>query len=113
MQDDILKIRADALRLDIPREGYRAYMDQRRSAKRRGIPFLMTLPEWWTWWQANGWINRGRSKGKNVMARRGDVGPYILDNIYVTTLEGNIADARPDPDAWGDVPTPGVIRYPW
>ena len=120
MQDDIptnpatiLDIRADAERLLIPREGYHAYLTQRRNAKRRGIPFLLTLPEWWEWWQSNGWQARGRRRGCSVMARYGDVGPYALGNIYATTPEGNISDRAADDESWGQVTVPTTIRYPW
>lgn len=114
MQDSIPLTKAYAIILDIPIEGYRAYLSQRRSAKQRGIEFLFSLPDWWKWWQANGWENRGRGRGKNVMARLGDRGAYEPGNVYSATFEANAAATRHwDTETWGDAPDNPVIRYPW
>jgi hypothetical protein len=72
-----------------------AFDRQRRNAKSRGIPFLLTFEEWWAWWQVDGrWAQRGRRKGCLVMARYGDVGPYAIWNIYCSTAGDNVALGR-------------------
>lgn len=69
------------------------YEQHRRNAALRGIAFLLTFEEWWAWWQEDGrWEKRGRRGGALVMARKGDVGPYSLENIYCATQQGNLAD---------------------
>jgi hypothetical protein len=68
-----------------------AFETQRRNAKQRGIPFLMTFEEWWDWWQVDDrWARRGRRKGCLVMARFGDVGPYAIGNIYCSECIDNL-----------------------
>lgn len=79
-------VRRQAAEHSIPLAGAEAFHRQRRSAKRRGIPFLFTLPEWWSWWQIDGrWERRGRDATNLIMARHGDTGPYSAQNVYCTT----------------------------
>jgi hypothetical protein len=67
-----------------------AFDRQRRNAKRRGIPFLLTFEEWWDWWQTDGrWLNRGSKSSNFQMARIGDAGPYALGNIYCSVARDN------------------------
>ena len=76
-----------------PIKAFKAYHAQRRTAKRRGIAWEFTLPEWWAWWQRDGnWQRRGREVGQVVMARFGDVGPYSAANVYCATHKQNIDD---------------------
>lgn len=78
--------------LGIPEEGRQAFRAQRQSAKRRGIPFLFELTDWWAWWQLDGrWDRRGMGGDALVMARHGDVGPYSLDNVMCITHAENMA----------------------
>lgn len=78
---------------------YRAFYYQRHAAKRRGIEFLFEFEEWLKWWEdqlGSDWFKkRGKGKGKYVMARFGDKGPYVIGNIKCivgdeNTREGNI-----------------------
>lgn len=70
-----------------------AYKNQVRSSRKRGIDFLLTFEEWRDWWLIdNRWSNRGRHSGQFVMARRGDAGPYSIDNIYLATSRQNLQD---------------------
>jgi hypothetical protein len=70
-----------------------AYSIQKRSAKQRGIEWRFTFQEWWAWWQVDKrWANRGLGKGKFVMARTGDAGPYSPENVYCATFEQNSRD---------------------
>jgi hypothetical protein len=57
----------------------RAYSTQRRSAIKRGIPFLFTFEQWRDWWLTDDrWSNRGRKAGQLQMGRKGDRGPAHL-----------------------------------
>jgi len=65
------------------------YFSARRNAQRRNIPWEFTLPSWWDLWQRSGyWYLRGSprhkiNKGRFVMARYGDTGPYSPDNVRI------------------------------
>ena|GEM_PF-5846307 len=77
--------------MEPPKAAAKAFDTQRRNAKRRGIPFLLTFEEWWDWWQIdNRWANRGRRRDNFVMGRFGDTGPYALDNIYCVLPRDNV-----------------------
>jgi hypothetical protein len=66
-----------------PPEAVRAFQAQRTTARRRGIPFLLTFTEWWAWWQIDErWERRGNGLGKLMMARFNDQGPYSPGNVY-------------------------------
>lgn len=76
---------------------------QRSRANQRGIPFLLTFEQWYEWWQSTGhWHERGNTKGKYVMSRYGDLGPYSLDNIFCQTTEDNTRE--------GNVKLRGIVR---
>jgi len=86
-------------RLRVPEDAYQAFRAQLIRAKQRGIAFLFTLEEWWTWWQTYDeghrcirWDRRGMGKTALVMARFGDVGPYALANVYCATHSQNTKD---------------------
>ena len=57
-----------------------AYTNQKNNAERLGIDFLLTFEEWCDWW-GDDFCDRGKNKGKLVMARYGGKGPYALGNI--------------------------------
>jgi hypothetical protein len=60
------------------------YREQRASAQRRGIPFLLTFEEWWRIWEDSGhWAERGRQRGQYCMARHGDQGAYEVGNVTI------------------------------
>lgn len=71
-----------------------------RNAKRRGIGWDFTLPEWWAVWkQSGGWSFRGsphqkKNKGRFVMSRYGDSGPYSAENVRIVKWEDNVREAR-------------------
>lgn len=72
-----------------------AYRVHKAGAKRRVIDFNLTFEEWWSWWQETGhYLERGVGKGKYVMARYGDAGPYELGNIFCCTQEQNVSMAQ-------------------
>lgn len=71
----------------------RAFSEQKRNAKARGIEWHLTLWQWWMIWQDSGhWEDRGRTLGKYGMCRYGDKGPYSVDNVYIATCTQNIQD---------------------
>ena len=76
-----------------------AFRDQRAQAiKKRGIEWHFTFDEWLDWW-GDDIVNRGREKGKLVMARYNDTGPYHPDNVRklefgMNTRESNLLNPR-------------------
>ncbi len=73
-----------------------AFFNQRCMAVRtRGIDWEMTFEQWWKIWKRSGhWGERGRGKGKYVMARFGDKGPYSIDNVKIIKMEQNLNERR-------------------
>lgn len=67
---------------------------QRAQAFRRGIAWEFTLDEWIAVWEESGkWELRGRGKGKYVMSRHADVGPYAPSNVSIILFEQNLSDS--------------------
>lgn len=73
-----------------------AYGRQKRRAKARGIPFLLTFKEWVSWWTEqlgpSFMEKRGKTKGKHQMARIKDEGVYILGNIECMEVSAHYKD---------------------
>lgn len=75
--------------------GVQRYRHQKRTSLHRGIPWELSLKQWWDVWTASGkWDERGRSRGQYVMARLNDEGGYTPGNVYITTGAANICEAR-------------------
>ena len=73
----------------------RAFQSQRHDARRRGVSWEFSFEAWWACWEASGrWAHRGRGRGKYMMARHGDMGPYALHNVEIITHEQNSRDSR-------------------
>jgi hypothetical protein len=71
-----------------------AYNMQRKNAVQRGIAWEMNLRQWWEFWQASGyWPQRGRGHGY-CMCRKGDEGPYSLDNVFIASARYNSATTK-------------------
>ena len=70
-----------------------AYRNQKSNAKRRGVEFLLTFEEWRDWWGKD-FAGRGSAKGRLVMARYGDKGPYQLGNIKKITCSENARESN-------------------
>ena len=73
-------------------------MVQRWQAKKqRGIEFNFTYEEWVAWWikhlGPNWFEKRGNCAGQYVMARKGDEGPYSVENVRCITCEQNSKEA--------------------
>lgn len=71
------------------------FLTQRNNAKKRNIDWQLTFDEWLNWWQQTGhFADRGRGKGKWVMSRFGDTGPYSLSNIFCNRHGYNISEGN-------------------
>jgi hypothetical protein len=56
---------------------------------------LFTFDEWLAFWKASGKLHlRGLGRGKYVMARNGDRGPYAPDNVRIILFEDNMKEKR-------------------
>lgn len=78
-----------------------AFSEQRRNAKKRGIPFHFHFEEWCIWWEQQlgpDWFQM-RGIGKFVMARIGDRGPYAHWNVRCITHAVNSREAAKITDA--------------
>jgi hypothetical protein len=73
----------------------RKYDIQKNTAKGRNVPFLITFEEWcYVWEQSCNWDQRGRGKGRYGMSRKGDIGPYSVDNVFIQLHTDNVSDAQ-------------------
>jgi hypothetical protein len=64
----------------------------KKSARRRGIKFLLTMPEWERFCEATEYpYLRGRTADELSVDRKLDDGPYSIDNIQVLTTSENVA----------------------
>lgn len=71
-----------------------AFRTQRNHARRRGIPWRLTLWQWWSVWDASGhWHERGRGQGF-VMCRIADEGGYELGNVFIAPAVENNSDGN-------------------
>lgn len=76
--------RAAYLRLRKMQKPTHAFAAQRRNANDRGIAWEFNLWQWWSVWERSGkWSERGCGYDRYVMCRKGDVGPYATDNVYI------------------------------
>jgi hypothetical protein len=73
------------------RDPRQAFSTQRNGAKEREIEWSMTFDEWWEIWKPY-YHMRGQGTNDLCMARNGDVGPYKVGNVYLTTKLGNSHD---------------------
>lgn len=70
-----------------------AYRQQKRNAVMRGIAWEFDFWTWWNVWRRSGkWLERGRSASEYVMSRKGDIGPYSVDNVEIKTAQENWAE---------------------
>lgn len=72
----------------------RRWHQQRMNAMQRGIGWSLSLWQWWVIWQQSGhWEHRGCGQGY-VMCRKGDVGPYSADNVFIELATVNSSKTR-------------------
>lgn len=73
-----------------------AFLVHRIGAPKRGIDFQFTYEEWLAWWESHlgpDWLElRGNMRGKYVMARNKDEGPYAAWNVRCILMEENIKE---------------------
>jgi hypothetical protein len=71
----------------------KAYRTQKSHAKKRGIGFYLTFDEWYATWERSGKLaERGRLSNQYCMARFGDVGFYIINNVEIKTNNLNCTE---------------------
>lgn len=74
---------------------HKAFIEQRRAARRRGIAFLLSFDEWLLIWEQSGHLHeRGCHRGEYVMARPGDTGAYEVGNVEIVTCSTNLYDGN-------------------
>jgi hypothetical protein len=73
------------------KDPYVKWISHRGNAKKRGIAFELTFEQWWSLWEPH-FAKRGTSRGKLVMCRTGDQGPYALGNVRIATGAENIRE---------------------
>lgn len=72
-----------------------AFLDNRATAKYRGIGFNFTFDEWHKLWLDSGhWHERGKRKGQYCLARFGDQGAYELGNVKICTTDENSKERK-------------------
>jgi hypothetical protein len=76
------------------REASQKFKGQAQNARRRGIEWKFDFSGWCKTWADSGkWSERGQGHGY-AMCRKGDVGPYAPENVYIATAVQNTLDAR-------------------
>lgn len=66
------------------------YVKHKNNAKQRGVEWLFDFDSWLKVWTDSGhFAERGHAKGKYVMARIGDCGPYVDWNVRIVRSEAN------------------------
>jgi hypothetical protein len=77
----------------------RQYQVHKWNAKHRNIAWLFTYDTWIQWWGKD-IANRGHSKGKLVMARFNDEGPYCPTNVKKITHSENVSESTTGNTNW-------------
>lgn len=99
-----VRLNNDSSAFFVSRNPARSYLQHKRNAGVRNIPWEMTFGDWMRIWQESGkWLLRGRGKGHYCMSRKGDAGAYSPDNVHVVTNDENIAE--------GWIVTPASKRF--
>ncbi len=74
---------------------YQRYIAHKNNARYRGIAWELSYSQWRMIWARSGhWHKRGTSKGKYVMARYGDIGPYSVANVKIITHSANCSEGH-------------------
>jgi hypothetical protein len=76
------------------KEARKKFIAHKNRSATKKIQFEFTFDEWLNMWLESGhWYERGKKKGQYVMSRKGDAGPYSIDNVYINTHANNIREA--------------------
>jgi hypothetical protein len=74
------------------------FNDQKSMSKKRNVEWRLSFEEWMSIWESSGHLEqRGRGQGRYVMSRRGDCGPYSVDNVFIQLWEDNKREVFEDP----------------
>ena len=69
------------------------YLEHKKNSYRRGIPFLLSFPQWIEIWVSSGKLaERGIGSKGWVMARVGDQGSYEIGNVFIYPSTMNVVD---------------------
>jgi len=76
------------------KEAKKRYLQQKYNAGSRNIGWDISFEDWYRIWDESGkWAQRGKGKGKYVMSRHNDIGPYAVGNVTIKTQEENSHEA--------------------
>ena len=76
-------------------EADKAYREQRNNAQKRNVPWEFDFHDWLRVWVESGKMHlRGQGKGRYMMGRRNDIGPYRADNVYIIEHGANSREAH-------------------
>lgn len=82
------------------------FCSQRCDARtKRNIEWLLTFEQWLNIWVSSGhWHERGSKQGQYCMSRKGDCGPYSIDNVFIQLHSKNVGDGHKGKPkgAWSD-----------
>ena len=88
-----------------------AFQTQRKNAAHRGIDWQLNLSQWLGIWRESGKLSdRGLGRGKYVMSRSQDKGPYAVGNVSIKLGTENNAEGFRRSAAAGPKPNKGVYR---
>ena len=78
------------MHLEYARTPLAKFIAHKASAAERGIPFELTLEQWWTIWSESGhYHERGVRIGQYNMARKYDQGGYTVGNVDIVPVSDN------------------------
>jgi hypothetical protein len=77
------------------KQAKRKWWNQKQKAKQRGIEFDFPFESWLQFWLDSGhWHERGISRDGYVMSRKGDTGPYRIDNVEIKKNIENLSEGN-------------------
>lgn len=77
------RIRAQCDLIGAP-DPFLKFNQQKRTAAERGIEWELTFPEWWALWEPY-FKQRGHQGHGLEMCRKGDMGPYSAENVFIAS----------------------------
>ena len=96
------------------------FNDQKSNANHRNIDWQLSYEQWEAIWKLSGYLDkRGRGNGKYVMSRKGDQGPYSIENVFIQLWEKNRAEVFDDQLRMNEmnlkksIKTKGIARGPF
>ncbi len=77
--------------MQAPKDAVRAFNLHKQGAAFRGIPFTLSLFEWWELWQPH-WNDKARLQLQ--MCRTNDQGGYVVGNVRIDTKQANLEEQQ-------------------